>query len=109
MSWIVVITSLASCSRLSDDTKVLQLASVIQSYVTLAFAFTVLATAPDFGISSECNQNTLAVIFRPFSALKVGRILGWILFGLVLIFYTTMTARDYTSQVLNRIRQKKEP
>ena len=107
-SWIVVIASLAACSRLSDDTKVLQLASVIQSYVILAFAFTVLATAHRFGTNPECNHNTFAVIFRPFSALKAGRILGWIIFSLVFTGYTAMTARDYTTLVLNRIRKNKE-
>jgi len=108
MSWIVVIASLAACNRLSDDTKVLQLASVTQSYVILAFAFTVLATAHRFGTDPECNHNTFAVIFRPFSALKAGRILGWIVFSLALICYTAMTARDYTTSVLNKIRKKKE-
>ncbi|KAJ7089461.1 hypothetical protein C8R44DRAFT_990889 [Mycena epipterygia] len=36
MSWITVIFSLASCNRLSGDTKILQL-SVLQSYVILGF------------------------------------------------------------------------
>jgi len=108
MSWIVVIASLASCNRLSDDTNVLQLASVIQSYVILAFAFTVLSTAHHFGISPECNQNTFAVIFRPFLALEAGRIFGWIVFSLAFTCYTAMTARDCMIWVLKGIRKKKE-
>jgi len=108
MSWIIVVASSASCNRLSDDTKILQLASVIQSYIILAFAFAVLATAPRFGTTPECSQNTFAVIFRPFSALKAGRIFGWILFGLAFICYTAMTVRDYTAQVQKRLRKNKE-
>jgi len=107
MSWIVVIASLASCNRLADDTKVLQLVSVIQSYIILVFAFAVLATAPRFGTSPACNQNTFAVIFRPFSALK-GRIFGGIVLGLAFSCYTAMTARDYTAAVLNKIKKKEE-
>ena len=105
MSWIVVIASLASCNRLSDNTKLLQLASVIQSYIILAFAFAVLATADRFGSNPECNQNTVAVIFRPFSALKSGRIFGWIVVSLAFMCYTAMTARDYTSQILKKVRK----
>ena len=106
MSWIVVIASLATCNRLSDDTNVLQLASVIQSYIIQAFAFAVLATAHRFGTNPECNHNVFVVVFRPFSALEAGRIFGWILFGLAFACYTSMTIRDYTAQVLNKIRQK---
>ncbi|KAF8800986.1 hypothetical protein BYT27DRAFT_7148103 [Phlegmacium glaucopus] len=107
MSWIIVIASLSSCNRLSDDTKVLQLASVIQSYAILAFAFAVLATADSFGSFPECNQNAVVVIFRPFSALKSGRIFGWIVVSLVFVCYTVMTVRDYTAKVLKRIRERK--
>jgi len=94
MSWIIVIASLAACNCLSDDTQRLQLVLVIQSYIILAFAFAVLATAHRFGTTPECNQNTCAVIFCPFSALKAGRIFGGIFFGLAFLSYTAMTARD---------------
>ena len=106
MSWVVVITSTATCKRLSDNTKVLHLASVIQSYIIQSFAFAVLATAHRFGTNPECNHNVFVVIFRPFSALKAGRIFGWIVFGLSFACYTAMTIRDYTAQVLNKIGQK---
>ena len=109
MSWIVVIASLATCNHLSDDTKALHLASVIQSYIIQAFAFAVLATAHRFGTNPECNDNVFVVIFRPFSAFKAGHIFGWILFGLAFVCYTAMTIRDYTAQMLNKIRQKKGP
>jgi hypothetical protein len=106
MSWIVVIASLSSCNRLSDDTQTLQFASVIQGYAILAFAFAILATADSFGYSPGCNQNALVVIFRPFSALRSGRIFGWIVVGLVFLCYTGMTVRDYTAKVLKRIRAR---
>jgi len=107
MSWVIVIASLSFCNRLSDDTKILQLVSVIQGYAILAFAFAVLATADNFGYSSECNHNAVAVIFRPFSALKSGRIFGWIVVSLVFVCYTVMTVRDCTAKVLKRIRARK--
>ena len=99
-----MIASLASCNRLSDDTKVLQGASVIQSYIILAFAFAVLTTADRFGTNPECNKNTVAVIFFRFSALKVGRILGGIVLGLAATCYTAMTIRDY----MKRFGKRKE-
>jgi hypothetical protein len=108
MSWIVVIASLASCNRLSDDTKILQLVLVIQSCIILAFAFAVLATAHRFGTTPECNQNTRVVIFRPFSALKAGRIFGGIFFGLACIGYTVMTARDYWTRSRDKRKQKQD-
>lgn len=108
MSWIVVIASLASCNRLSDDTQTLQLVLVLQSCIILAFAFAVLATAPYFGTTPECNQNTHVVIFRPFSALKAGRIFGGILFGLAFLAHTAMTARDCWTRSQDK-RKREEP
>ncbi|KAJ7686443.1 hypothetical protein B0H14DRAFT_2422090 [Mycena olivaceomarginata] len=108
MSWITVIFSLASCNRLSGDTGILQLVSVLQSYVIVAFAFVVVGQAPSFGHSSDCNQDAIAVIFRPFSALNSGRIVGGTIVGLVVIGYTIMTVRDYTAQVLKKIGNKKQ-
>ncbi|KAJ6508096.1 hypothetical protein DFH09DRAFT_1199344 [Mycena vulgaris] len=105
MAWITVMASLASCNRLSEDTKILQLCSVIQGYVILTFALTVLGKAPSFGQSADCNPYAAAVIFRPFSALKSGRIFGWIVVGLACMIYTIMTARDYTTRVLKKIRE----
>lgn len=102
-----MIVSLSSCNRLSGDTTVLQLASVIQSYTILSFAFTVLATADSFGSRSECNQEAVAVIFRPFSALRSGRIFGWIVVGLASVCYTVMTARDYMAKIREKIRERK--
>jgi hypothetical protein len=108
MAWITVIFSLASCNRLSGDTEMLQLFSVIQSYVIVAFALAVLGQATSFGRSPECNMDAVAVIFRPFSALKSGRIAGCIIVGLMVIGYTIMTARDYTARVLKKVREKKQ-
>ncbi|KAJ7848337.1 hypothetical protein B0H14DRAFT_3453152 [Mycena olivaceomarginata] len=76
MSWITVIFSLASCNGLSGDTMILQLVSVLQSYVIMGFAFVVVGNATTFGQSPHCNQDAVAVILRPFSALNSGRIVG---------------------------------
>ncbi|KAJ7613776.1 hypothetical protein DFH06DRAFT_1344533 [Mycena polygramma] len=107
MGWITVIASLASCNRLSEDTKTLHMASVVQSYTVIAFALAVLVQGSSFGQTSlECREAAVAVIFRPFSASTSGRILGWIVVGLMALGYTVMTARDYTAQLLRTIRER---
>jgi hypothetical protein len=106
MSWITVIVSLASCSRFSGGTGILQLSSVVQSYVILAFAFAVLGKAGDFGSCPKYNHKARAVIFGPFSALNSGRIFGWIIVSLVATVYTLMTARDYIVQVQKKRRKE---
>ncbi|KAJ6559900.1 hypothetical protein B0H19DRAFT_1260584 [Mycena capillaripes] len=99
MSWITVVFSLASCNRLSGDTTILQLVSVLQSYVIMAFVFVVVGQPTSFGQSpGNCNQNAVAVIFRSFPASKSGRIVGGTIVGLVAIGYTAMTVIDYTAQ-----------
>ncbi|KAJ7624287.1 hypothetical protein DFH06DRAFT_1445958 [Mycena polygramma] len=108
MGWGTVLASLAFCNRLSDETKVLQLVSVIQGYVILVFAFAVLATAPSFGQVPQCNHEAVAVIFRPFSALKQGRVLGWCVVSLMLIGYTAMTVWDYLAPLLEPQEMEKQ-
>ncbi|KAJ7771513.1 hypothetical protein B0H16DRAFT_186704 [Mycena metata] len=108
MGWITIIAALASCSRLSDETNILQLVSVIQSYVVMAFAFAVLAKAASFGDDAKCNQEAIAVIFRPFSALRHGRILGWCIIGLIFVTYTIMTVRDYTARIKQKLQGRQK-
>ncbi|KAJ7658310.1 hypothetical protein DFH06DRAFT_1327588 [Mycena polygramma] len=96
MGWVTVLASLAACNRLADETKILQWVSVIQGYVILAFAFAILATAPSFGQNPQCNGDAVAVILRPFSALKHGRVLGWCIVSLVSFGYTGMVVWDLT-------------
>ncbi|KAJ7745622.1 hypothetical protein B0H14DRAFT_2637098 [Mycena olivaceomarginata] len=107
MGWITVIAALASCSRLSDETNILQLFSVIQSYVIMSFAFAVLLKAPSFGENADCNQEAVAVIFRPFSALRHGRIFGCCTIGLMFATYTITTVRDYTAKIKEKIQGRK--
>jgi hypothetical protein len=99
MAWITIIGSLAACGRFSEGTQMLQLFSVVQAYTVIAFALVVLSQGEEFGSNPECNQNAVAVIFRPFSALHAGRIFGWIVVTLMFAAYTTMTVRDYTARV----------
>ncbi|KAF7361184.1 hypothetical protein MSAN_01150300 [Mycena sanguinolenta] len=105
MGWITVLASLAACNRLSEDTKILQLVSVVQSGAIGAFAFAVLRNAATFGQSPDCNGEARAVIFRPMSALHSGRILGWIVIASVTTAYTIMTGRDILAQ-FKRIKNK---
>ncbi|KAF7355822.1 hypothetical protein MVEN_00910400 [Mycena venus] len=107
MGWITVVTALASCNRLSDDTNILQLVSVIQSYVIISFAFAVVAKAASFGENADCNQEAVAVIFRPFSALRHGRIFGWCIIGFIFATYTMITFRDYTARIREMVRGRR--
>jgi len=95
LSWCTVLWSLGSCSRFSNGTKVLRALSDLQSYIIFAFAFAILIKAHKFGSSPECNGNAVLVILGRISALKAGRILGWIVIIIVTASYTLMTVRDY--------------
>jgi ascorbate-specific PTS system EIIC-type component UlaA len=101
ISWITVFFSLPSSARFGNkpgDVKILKMlhfCSGIQSYAAFSFAFAMLATAPTFGSTPECNPNALVVLFRPFSALNAGRILFCVLVGLVCIAYTALLVNDH--------------
>jgi hypothetical protein len=75
--------------------KMLHLCSIIQSYTIFAFAFAMLGTAVTFGSYPGCNPNAVVVLFRPFSALKAGRILFLIMTGLGSIVYTAILVKDH--------------
>lgn len=107
MSWVTVISSLASCSRFSTGTQVLQLFSVVQSYTILALALVVLSRTKIFGSQPECNQHAVVVIFRPFPAMRGGHIFGWIVTVLLAVGYTIMTVRDYTAQAMRKWKERR--
>ncbi|KAF8503951.1 hypothetical protein BU17DRAFT_101612 [Hysterangium stoloniferum] len=79
-----------------EGTKLLHLSSVIQSYTIFAFVFALLVKAETFGSDPGCNSNAVVVLFRPFIALKGGRIVGWVVAIIVLVIYTAMTVNDYS-------------
>ncbi|KAH8822263.1 hypothetical protein DL96DRAFT_1620574 [Flagelloscypha sp. PMI_526] len=109
LGWVAATASLASCKRLRKEMKILELASVIQSFAVMAFAFIVLGNADRFGKRPACNQTAVAFIFRPFSALKSGRIFGWVIVALIAGCYIVMTVWDYTARLINSRRVMKEP
>jgi hypothetical protein len=95
MSWVAVITSLSSCHRFVDGTTVIKIWSIVQSYVIFAFALVILIKAQTFGNNPECNGNAVVVLFRPFSALHAGRIVGWVVTMAVIVLYTGVTTIEY--------------
>ncbi len=95
MSWVTVFFSLPSFHRFPAGTKALKLLSVMQSYLIFAFSLVILITAEKFGNRSECNPIAVVVLFQPFSALKPGRIIGWIVIIGVATMYTIITAIEY--------------
>jgi hypothetical protein len=111
MSWFTVAFSLPSCRRFRSGTRILNFLSMVQSYAVFAFAFTILIQARMYGSSPECNINAVVVLFRPFSALRAGRIAGWIMTVIFVVIYTIITFMDYLppppKQVQEWIRKKR--
>jgi hypothetical protein len=105
MSWFSVVFSLPSCYRFGRGLKVLKILSILQSCVIFAFAFVILIQAKTFGSSPECNGNAVAVIFRPFSALRAGRVAGWVLTVIIVAIYVGITVKDYLPPPPKRIQQ----
>jgi hypothetical protein len=103
LSWIIVIASLPSCHRFKDRATVIKLWSIVQSYIFFAFTFVLLVKAKHFGSSPECNRNAVVVLFRPFSALHGGRILGWIVTAGIAILYTAVTCIEYVLPPCKRV------
>lgn len=46
-------------------------------------------------MTPECNADAVVVLFRPFSALRVGRIVGGVVLCLVVLTYTWLVVTDY--------------
>ena len=95
LSWASVFFSLPTYNRFVKSDKTLQLLSIIQSYVLFAYAIAILIKAKTFGPSFCCNQTARVVLFRPFSALHAGRIVGWIVVMSVVAVYTFLCCYDY--------------
>ena len=95
MSWFTVIFTIPTLHRFDHNVKFLKLWSIAQSYVVFVFAFILIVRAEDYGSNPECNPHAVVVLFRPFSALRGGRILGWIVTVSVVSVYSVMTGLDY--------------
>jgi hypothetical protein len=99
ISWVTVYFSLPANTRFPGKVKMLHLCSVIQSFILFAFAFAMLGTATKFGSSPDCNHNAVVVLFRPFAALDVGRILFLVLTALVVIIYGGIIYKDWKDSI----------
>ncbi|KAJ7118140.1 hypothetical protein C8R44DRAFT_982867 [Mycena epipterygia] len=95
LSWVTVFFSLPACARFTGNVKMLHFFSIIQSYIVFAFAFAMLITAKSFGSYPQCNSNAVVVLFRPFSALKSGRTVCWVMTVLVVTVYTGILVKDH--------------
>jgi hypothetical protein len=105
MSWVVVITSLSSCHRFADGTAIIKIWSIAQSYVIFAFVLVILIKAQTFGNNPACNDNAVVVLFRPFSALRGGRIVSWIVTVAVIATYTGVTVTEYWMKCWGRVQR----
>lgn len=95
MSWFTVIFTIPTLHRFDDNLKFLKMWSIAQSYVVFVFAFILIVRAHEYGSSPACNPHAVVVLFRPFSALRGGRILGWLVTVSVVSVYSFMTGLDY--------------
>ncbi|KAJ7892369.1 hypothetical protein B0H13DRAFT_2340163 [Mycena leptocephala] len=92
LSWMTICFSLTACAKFPSSTESTR--EKHQSYTIFAFALAVLITAETFSNHPDCNPNAVVVLLRPFSALKSGRIVCWVLLVLVLV-YTAVLIWDY--------------
>nr|GAT47918.1 predicted protein [Mycena chlorophos] len=102
LSWVTVTLTLPATARFpatkvstKNSLVLLHVLSVVQSYTIFAFAFALLGTAPSFGSMQLCNASARAVLFRPFSALGAGRILGFVTVALLALAYTLVLVKDH--------------
>jgi uncharacterized membrane protein (UPF0136 family) len=104
LSWVAVFFSLRTRTEFPNkNVQMLHVVSIIQSYVVFAFALTLLITAKSFGRSLECNANAVVVVFRPFSALKSGRPVAWVLTILVITVYTGILVKEQIKHVAKAV------
>lgn len=59
----------------------------------------------NFGNAVNCNEEVLVVLFRPFSALQHGRVLGWVAVTIVVCLYTFLTCSDYFPRLQRVVRK----
>ncbi|KAJ6570327.1 hypothetical protein B0H10DRAFT_2108502 [Mycena sp. CBHHK59/15] len=89
---IFLLAGMRPFSRECQDTAFF---SVVQSYTIFAFAFALLIKAKTFGNAVACNDHAVVVLFRPFSALKAGRTVCWVMTVLVAAGYTGVLVKDH--------------
>jgi hypothetical protein len=89
----------------SDGTAIIKIWSIAQSYVIFAFILVILIKAQTFGNNPECNDNAVVVLFQPFSALRGGRIVGWIVTVAVIATYTGMTVTEYWMKCQGQVQR----
>ncbi|KAJ7060338.1 hypothetical protein C8F01DRAFT_1142329 [Mycena amicta] len=114
LSWTTVTLTLPAGARLPSTSprtarslSQLHTLSVLQSYTIFAFALALFATAPSFGSPSSrpCNPSARAVLFRPFPLLGAGRVLGFVLTGVLVLGYTGVLVRDHLPPTPERVRR----
>ncbi|KAJ6542537.1 hypothetical protein DFH09DRAFT_1173928 [Mycena vulgaris] len=105
LSWVTVFFSLPACARFRGNVKLLHFFSIMQSYTVFAFAFAMLIKAPTFGFQPGCNPHAVVVLFRPFSALKAGRTVCWVMTVLVVTVYTGILVKDHMPSAPRLVQQ----
>jgi len=96
MSWFTVVLSLPSgLQRFARSAKTLKLSHIVQSILVFVFAFTVLARAETFGSIPSCNAHAVVALFYPISALRTGRIVGWVVVSIAFGIYASVTIWGY--------------
>lgn len=78
---------------------------ILQSYLFLGCAFTVLGSAPTFGQHHECNRVILVAIFAPFRLLPIGRIVFLTICSTATVVYTIYLVHRFRHSLRVFLRQ----
>ena len=94
LSWTSVALAVPSFLRVSLNDRLLKFVEIFHSCLIFAFAVVFLTYAETFGSSHCCNSTAKAVFFISFSALHVGRKVGWAIVISVAVFYAVHSVRE---------------
>ncbi|KAJ7069249.1 hypothetical protein C8F01DRAFT_1363474 [Mycena amicta] len=107
LSGLTVFAVSLSSKRFKVAKLALRYFAIIQTYLILAFALALLIKAESFGSRPQCNQYAVVVLLRPFSALKPGRIVCFVLVAVFTMFYTVITVEDHLRAASRKIRMRR--
>jgi len=95
LSSITIYISFMRYDRFTNGNSFLDFLAVFQTYLLFAFIVALLVKGRSFGKSPNCNFEAVVVIFRPFSAIRSGRVVGWVVVSLALVAYSFLTIGGY--------------
>lgn len=108
MSSTSIFVALVRYSKLESCDRKLRVLSVLQTYIILAFIFSVLGTASSFGSTPRCNGHAVIVIFGRFKLLGKGWVAVLVINIIITAYYTFITYLGYRDTVINFYRRQRK-